>query len=73
MGIEPWWDKYLTDPTFRLEQEVEAYQHQYQAASIIDPNPQRLFNFARALATDLSGPLYGKCISFFDALARIRS
>lgn len=27
-GVEKWWERYLTDPKFRLEQEVPAYRNQ---------------------------------------------
>lgn len=29
MGKDTWWEKYFTDDKFRLEQEVEAYQNQW--------------------------------------------
>ncbi len=29
IGVEAWWERYLTDKDFRLEQELEAYATQY--------------------------------------------
>lgn len=31
-GVNGWWTEYLIDPNFRLQQEVEAYGHQYAYA-----------------------------------------
>jgi len=41
MGAEAWWDKYLSDPNFRIEQEIEAYRAQYQAARERDGDRNR--------------------------------
>src|SRR3954452_1929234 len=29
-GAAAWWDRYIADPAFRLEQELEAYRAQWQ-------------------------------------------
>ncbi len=31
-GVEAWWQHYLTEPSFRLEQEIDAYGSQYAYA-----------------------------------------
>lgn len=59
-GKDPksWWDRYLVDPEFRFEQELEAYQHQYQALLIKYPREIRRKVLNR-IAADLAGPIYG--------------
>ena len=67
-----WWKRYIADPAFRLEQEVEAYRAQYKfiCSKVKDKNAR--FRNLHIIATDLSGPMYGRVISYTDALRRIR-
>ena len=64
-GEDPkaWWDKYLSDIEFRLEQELAAYQVQYwvQCKFIPDRNTRAL-NLQR-LAETLAGSMYNNLIS----------
>lgn len=56
-----WWDQYLVDVRFRLEQEVEAYQAQYRyAVDHYDRGTRR--RLLLRISKDLSGPLYGKIV-----------
>jgi hypothetical protein len=58
---EEWWGRYLTDPEFRIEQELEAYRAQY--ASLKDrPRPERRW-YLREFAKNLSSRLYGGVIN----------
>lgn len=41
--IEEWWDKYISDKEFRLEQELEAYRNQYNYALEKYPRNKRKF------------------------------
>ncbi len=71
-GAKEWWDKYLVDPKFLADQEIEAYAAQYKfiCEKVKDRN-----NRARILskmAYYLSGRMYGKPIIYQDALKRIR-
>ena len=70
---EEWWAKYLESTDFRLEQELEAYQSQYRAAKSIVRDRNKLFNFLKALATDLSGEMYGNVLTFQDAITKIKN
>ena len=69
---DKWWEFYLTEDLFRLDQEVEAYRNQYryfkQNSVIKDRIPQLL----ERLAHDLSSPVYGNIITFEGALELIR-
>lgn len=67
MGVEVWWDQYLADPKFRLEQEVWAYQAQYAHLKDKIKDKNLLFRFLHKLALDLSGEMYGKILSYTEA------
>lgn len=68
-GDDPagWWKKYLEDPVFRLEQEVDAFSVQYIVqCKFIKNRDKRALNLQR-LATTLSGNVYGNIITYEDA------
>lgn len=68
---EAWWEMYLTDPDFRLSQELMAFAAQYALITRTRPvktQHQALFDFAK----NLSGELYGNIISYRDAENAIR-
>ena len=67
-----WWGKYLRDPEFRVEQEVEAYANQYNFLCNIIQNKQKRFEVVKRMAEILSGPVYGECIGLEKALFLIR-
>lgn len=69
--IEEWWDKYLTDKKFRFEQELDAYAAQYAFAKpLLNAKGQAIF--LGAVATDLSGSMYGNLVSYEKAATLIR-
>lgn len=72
MGVEPWWQRYLIDPKFRLFQEVEAYQIQYAHAKQILARPGRRA-LLKHITKDLSGPMYGNIISAEEAERLVRN
>jgi hypothetical protein len=72
-GVEKWWDRYLADPAFRASQEIPAYQNQYKLACKLIKDKNRLFNYTSALAKDLSGEMYGKLMTFDQALEAIKN
>jgi hypothetical protein len=65
MGVEVWWKKYLKDVKFRVSQEVAAYRNQYQAYQRNDL--LKAERFLDLMAGMLSGPLYGKVLTFDQA------
>jgi hypothetical protein len=69
-GDDPlgWWEKYLADKKFRLEQEVPAHRAEYEAfckeqysKGIHDRVARRLY--LKDCARRLSSPLYGNMVS----------
>lgn len=69
---EQWWERYLTDPKFRLEQEVEAYRVQYATFCHKNKNRQQRFDLLKRISADLSSPMYQCDITFGEAMRRIR-
>lgn len=73
MGVIEWWDKYLGDPQFRFDQELEAYQEQWRFIKKNVKSRNDQFNFLKQIARDLSGPMYGGLLSYQEALKKIKN
>ena len=67
-----WWDRFLSDPEFRLSQELEAFAKQYQYARTI-LSSARAKIVLHYLALDLSSAEYGNLVSYQRAESLIRS
>lgn len=72
MAPEVWWARYFVSPAFRLSQEIEAYQRQYQhyCTTHYDRNAQA--KYLVDLAGICASPMYGSIISKSEAMAKIR-
>lgn len=68
---DEWWQRYLTDVEFRIEQEVEAYHNQYEFYKNEVRDTIKQQQLLMSLAADLSSDMYGGIISFEDAMKRI--
>lgn len=68
-----WWDKYIADPEFRLDQELEAYGKQYAFAKKIMKDRNFLYRFLFGIAADLSSSMYGRILTHGQAESKIRS
>ena len=71
-GPDGWWKRYLIDPEFRLEQELQAYAMQYAFYCQGHKDRNDRFRFALQLARSLSGPLYQLPITLGDARKAIQ-
>lgn len=71
MGKDEWWDKYLADPQFRTDQELEAYRAQFAATRERYGRPVWRRELKR-LARDLSSPIYGNILSPDEAAKLIK-
>lgn len=67
MGIDLWWEMYLTSDTFRLTEEVKAYRKEYQFICQNIPDRNVRFEFLYEMARNLSSNQYGNVVSFTDA------
>lgn len=73
-GEDPagWWEKYLQDPAFRTEQELEAYRAQYAHVRNETKDRNVLAKALHSLALDLSSSIYGNVLSWSEAMQKIR-
>lgn len=70
---EVWWNKYLLDKDFRLSQEIEAYGEQFVfIKSLPKITPKLIEWFQDRIASSLASPLYGRMISYGEAVSKIR-
>lgn len=68
-GDDPggWWMRYLEDRLFRLEQEAEAYQLQYNAFILRYKDRNKRAVFLHKISCDLSSRIYGNIIGYEKA------
>jgi len=69
---EGWWDQYLVDEEFRLDQEVEAYHEQYESVKDRMESTILQMQFLMVIAQDLSSSMYGNIVSLPDAVQLIQ-
>jgi hypothetical protein len=72
-GAEKWWNQYLHDADFRVEQEAEAYAEQFKFLKRIHTDRNTQTKVLHGLATLLAAPMYGDAISVSDAMSKIKS
>lgn len=72
-GDDPasWWEKYISDSKFRLQQEIEAYAAQYK---FVKEHFNRKFSdqFLDWVSFDCASEVYGKMTTFQEAHEAIR-
>lgn len=71
-GPEVWWAKYLIDPEWRLQQEIEAYREQFKMVSEAANRAGRR-KWLSKIAGDLASPIYGDIISKAEAMRQIEN
>ena len=73
-GISPdeWWEKYLDDSHFRLDQELEAYQAQLDFIKIHNKQRDEHAKMKHRIAQLLSGPMYGNITSYQQVLTSLK-
>lgn len=62
MGPEKWWDEYLTNPDFRLLQELEAYRAEYKFV-MENYNRDTRRKLIAHITSSLSSPMYGNLVN----------
>lgn len=78
-GPDVWWNLYFTNPVFRLDQEIEAYKAQFayfnkEEWAQLTRNDRRYRSHAilEWMAVSLSGPAYGRMITYNKALELLK-
>lgn len=66
-GVVGWWDRYLIDIPFRLNQELEAYQNEVFAIKATFMKKQKKAQLINQVCKDLSSYIYGNIISYDEA------
>ena len=59
LGVEFWWDKYLTDWRFRYHEELMAHRAEYLSMIRGNPNRNMKRTALKIVAQRLASPLYG--------------
>ena len=67
MGADLWWDKYLVDPQFRLDEELPAHRAEYYAFKSITHDRAQVSQHLNLIAGRLAGPLYGGLVTLAGA------
>lgn len=69
MGPEIWWETYITTPSFRLSQELEAYKAQIKyLREHVEEHSREVRRFAiDMMCKQLASPVYGNIVSYKKA------
>ena len=65
-GIQQWWERYIDEPLFRLDEEIYAHHAEYKVA-LRNVGPGAL----KTIAHRLAGPLYGQLLNYEQACRAI--
>lgn len=68
-----WWDRYITDEKFRLEQELEAHRVEYRMFCQMNKDRNKRNMYLQRIAGRLSSKMYGELLLRAEAVKRIRS
>lgn len=64
---EGWWLKYLTDPQFRYEQELEAHRVEWATATRYVKDRNKQLELVRPIAARLASSMYGNLVTSNEA------
>jgi len=64
-GMNPyfWWERYIEDPKFRLEEELAGHKAEYAAFKSHEHNARKRERMLGHIAEKFSSPLYGSMIT----------
>jgi hypothetical protein len=71
-GAEVWWRRFLRDPEFRLEQELEAHRAEYREFCRLHSDRNERQRALRVIAGKLAKPMYGGIITVSEAIKAIQ-
>lgn len=62
-AIRAWWERYLRDPAFRLDEELPAHRAEYRTYRNRTRDRNDVSAYLNIIADRLSGPLYGRLLT----------
>jgi len=73
-GMDPdlWWKRYIKNPAWRLEQELEAHQVEYRVYCRTYGDRNRQWAYLREISKRLASPMYGNMVTTAEAMKLIR-
>ncbi len=71
-GVVGWWEDFLSDPEFRLAQEIPAHKVEYRTFCKYNKDRNMQAQALRAMGQRLSAPMYGGIITTNEAMKAIR-
>jgi hypothetical protein len=71
-GKDAWWEEYLANPRFRMEQEAQAYGEQYKFFCKYRKDRNERSRFLNSICDLFSGPLYQLALTKSQARAMIQ-
>jgi hypothetical protein len=60
---EMWWERYISDPEFRLDEEIHAHIAEYAYIKATERDRNRQARYLQGCAARLAGPLYGNLLT----------
>lgn len=72
MGPERWWKMYFDNPSFRADQEAQAYATQYEFYTRFVSDRNKRYQYLDMVATFMASPLYKLGMSKAECLKLIR-
>ena len=73
MNIDEWWEKYLAEPEFRLQMELEAYRAEVRYINKFIKNRNLAYQLKHDIAVTLASSVYGGIIDYSTALKLIQN
>lgn len=67
IGIGAWWERYIAETAFRLDEELLAHRAEYEAARARRGDRNAQARMLHVIAQRLSSPLYGGLLSYPEA------
>jgi hypothetical protein len=72
-GMTPdrWWDRYLVDVEYRLDEELKAHRAEYRSYCDLTKSREDRIRYLHTVGAKLAAPLYGAIITAAEARRRI--
>lgn len=67
IGVEKWWERYLSEDAFRLEEELLAHRAEYRALKSWTRDRNQVAGALHQIALRLSSGLYGQMLTYQQA------